>query len=356
MTKWLLLPLTGIYGLFTDLRNWLYDNGLFTTVRPDRFSISVGNLTVGGTGKTPMVEFLIKRHLNTEPSASPDLATLSRGYGRQTKGFRVATDADTAATLGDEPLQIYRKFAGRIRVCVGERRVEAARQLIHQYPNLNRLMLDDAFQHRAIRPHLNLLLTDYNRLFYRDYPFPAGRLRERRHGARRADAVIVTKCPDDLSPIDQQQIRERITPYTRPDTPIFFAGLRYGLPVSFATQQSVTLTSAVKLISGIANADGLERYVAQTFGLSRHFRFADHHVYTRAELERIVQSGAETPVLTTEKDWVKLDALLTADERARWPVYYLPIDVKFLGDQEVDFDRFLDGIPQPNQTSARPSP
>ncbi len=342
MTKWLLLPFSGIYGLLTDFRNWLYDKDLLRTFRPDRFSISVGNLTVGGTGKTPMVEYLIKRHLNDNPSAGVAIGTISRGYGRRTTGFRLATEADTAATIGDEPRQIYRKFAGRIRVCVGERRVEAAQRLVRQHPNLDRLLLDDAFQHRSIRPHLNLLLTDFNRLFYNDYPFPAGRLRERRHGTRRADAVVVTKCSLDLAPPQQQAIQERVNRYTRPGTPVFFAGLRYGQPISFATRQPVALPSAVKLVSGIANADGLQRYVTQTFGLQDHFRFADHHAYTRAELARIVPNDGKTPVLTTEKDWVKLDALLTADERAQWPLYYLPIEVAFLDDQETYFGRFLD--------------
>ncbi len=184
------------------VRNAFYDNGLFEKERPALRVISVGNLTVGGTGKTPLVEFLIKRYLPANPDQLPQTATLSRGYGRKTKGFRVADGADTAQTLGDEPVQIYRKFGRLIRVCVGERRADALRQMQQLFPQLRQVLLDDAYQHRAVDPHLNLLLSDFNRPFYTDYPFPAGRLRESRSGAKRADAVIITKCPDTLSSIE----------------------------------------------------------------------------------------------------------------------------------------------------------
>ncbi|GAB4036593.1 tetraacyldisaccharide 4'-kinase [Spirosoma gilvum] len=290
-----------------------------------------------------MVEFLIKRYLSNEPTLVGAVATLSRGYGRKTKGFRIATNTDTAETVGDEPLQIYRKFGQRIRVCVGERRVEAIQSLLAVYPETACVVLDDAFQHRAVRPHLSILLTDYNRLFYDDYPFPAGRLRERRMGARRADAIVVTKCPINLWKTEQQRVVARIRSYTRPDTPIFFAGLQYGQPVSFATHQPVAGLTNVTLVSGLANADPLENYVRQTYGIRKHYRFADHYAYLRADLESIIAVlPADSAILTTEKDWVKLDALLTAEERSTWPLYYLPIAVQFLDGDEMKFLAFLD--------------
>ncbi|WP_317168088.1 tetraacyldisaccharide 4'-kinase [Spirosoma taeanense] len=338
----ILLPFSRIYGLITGIRNLLYNRGLFESFKPDILTVSVGNITVGGTGKTPMIEYLIKRH-RADKSVRPfDLATLSRGYGRRTTGFRITQDQDTAETVGDEPLQLYRKFGRRVRVVVGERRADAIQHLQRHYPEVRRVLLDDAFQHRAVQPHLNLLLTDYNRPFYADHPFPAGRLRENRHGARRADAVIVTKCPGDLTVQEQDRIQVLIRPYIRPETPIFFAGLRYGRPVPFGSVTSAEELRDVVLVSGLANADLLEQYVQQVFVLWEHFRFADHYAYTRADLDRLLSRLAPgVGLLTTEKDRVKLDALLTPDERNRLPLYSLPIEVEFLPGYEAKFDELL---------------
>jgi tetraacyldisaccharide 4'-kinase len=324
------------------LRNAFYNNGLFKKQRPALRVISVGNLTVGGTGKTPMVEYLIKRYTANWLPDRPETATLSRGYGRTTKGFRRATDADTAATLGDEPLQLYRKFGRSVIVCVGERRADALDQMQQQFPQLRRVLLDDAYQHRAVDPHLNLLLSDYNRPFYADYPFPAGRLREGRSGAGRADAVIITKCPNALSTDEQQQIRQFVQQYSRAGVPVLFAGLQYGQPVAYATQKPTDTLKSVVLVSGLANADPLDAYVRQTFNLRTHHRFADHYAYRRADLDRLLSGHPPgVALLTTEKDWVKLDALLTADERATLPLYYLPISVQFLPGYEQTFGQLL---------------
>ncbi|GAB2568339.1 tetraacyldisaccharide 4'-kinase [Spirosoma areae] len=341
--KWLLFPASGLYGLLTEIRNWLFDSQLLNSFAPPVYTISVGNLTVGGTGKTPMIELLIKRYALGGPHPANQTATLSRGYGRQTTGFRIATDADTAQTIGDEPQQLHRKFGSQVRVCVGERRAEAIQTLLQTHPETNCILLDDAFQHRAVQPHLNILLMDYNRPLYADYPFPAGRLRERRHGAKRADAIVVTKCPNDLFATEQQRMVDKIRPYAHPETPIFFAGLRYGNPVSFATHQPNARLRNVALVSGLANASPLEQYVRQTFQLHRHERFADHHPYRRSEVDNLLKKlPAGTALLTTEKDWVKVDALLTADERAALPLFYLPVAVQFLPGHEIQFTQFLD--------------
>jgi tetraacyldisaccharide 4'-kinase len=307
--------------------------------------IAVGNLTVGGTGKTPMIEYLIKRYITTKPVGPVNLATLSRGYGRKTKGFRLAIGQDNAETIGDEPFQIYRKFNQWVTVCVGERRAEAIRQLQQRQPQINCVLLDDAFQHRAVQPHLNILLTDYSRLFYKDHPFPAGRLRERRHGAERADAIVVTKCPDRLPNNEQATIKEAISTYSSPGVPIYFAGLRYGNPTSFATQQSVSNVTSVVLASGLANAAPLEEYVKKTFRLIKHHRFPDHHSYTRAEFDQLINSlKPGESLVVTEKDWVKLDAFLNDQERATLPLYYLPVEIEFLDSYKQDFDQLVDGI------------
>ncbi|WP_317167023.1 tetraacyldisaccharide 4'-kinase [Spirosoma endbachense] len=345
VTLILLLPFSRIYGLITDIRNWLYDRKLYSSYESSSCVIAVGNLTVGGTGKTPMIEYLIKRHLTPDSILRPEVATLSRGYGRRTKGFRIATDLDTAETIGDEPLQLYRKFKHRVRIFVGEQRAEAIRQILETYPETKQILLDDAFQHRAVRPNLNLMLSEYSRPFYNDHPFPAGRLRERRHGAQRADAVIVTKCPDSLSAAEQAKIGANIRSYIREGTPLFFAGLQYGQPISFADNKPVSSLQSVVLVSGLANAVPLEGYVQQTFSMKKHHRFADHYAYSRTDLDQLFDTlSPDDSLLTTEKDWVKIDALLTADERRQLPLYYIPVEMAFLPGYEAEFETLVNGF------------
>lgn len=337
----LLRPFSALYGQLLDWRNWLYDRQLKPVYWPKQKTISVGNLTVGGTGKTPMIEYLVRILLSgssasgqSEPVTSP-IATLSRGYGRRSNGFVLANKTDTAETIGDEPLQLYRKFGHQIQVAVAERRAEGLSQLARQCPGVAVVLLDDAFQHRAVQPHLNILLTDYNRPFYHDHPFPEGRLRERRHGAKRADVIVVTKCPDNLSQSEKTRTIDDITPYKVTETPVFFAGLTYGIPQPFENQLvEIGKKTPVILISGLANADSLEIYVRQTFLFVKHHRYNDHHVYNRVELTQLIRALPPGGILlTTEKDWVKLDPLLTAEERATLPLYYLPVAVRFLDDE-----------------------
>lgn len=300
--------------------------------------IGVGNLTVGGTGKTPHVEYLIRLLKNQYA-----VATLSRGYGRQTKGFILADAQASAATIGDEPMQFYRKFAGQIDVAVGEKRVEAIQQLRTLRPHTQLILLDDAFQHRAVQPSLNILLTDYTRPFYQDFVLPAGRLRERRQGANRADLILVTKCPDGLVESERTTIVQRIRPYARPETPVFFTGIRYGKPVAFR-EAGAELESPACLVSGLANAKPLKLYVKQHYQLVRHLAFPDHHVYTHRDVANMLlafrQSGAKS-LLTTEKDFVKLDHSQFTNTIGRIPAFYLPIEVYFLFDQQATFDDLI---------------
>ncbi len=332
----LLRPFSQVYTLVTTLRNRLYDSGLSDVLLPGQTVVSIGNLAVGGTGKTPMIEYMVSHFAGTQ-----GLATLSRGYGRRSRGFRLASPADTAQTIGDEPMQLYRKF-GRdpqkpVLVCVGERRADALLHLQREQPQVDTVLLDDAFQHRAVQPHLNVMLTDINRPFYTDHPFPEGRLRESRYGARRADVIIVTKCPDTLTQTERDLITEHIQPYTRDSMiPVFFTGLRYSHPVPFAAASTGTMPGRVMLVSGLANADPLEQYARQQFTVVSHKRFADHYDYTRADYERFrAACPPGTALLTTEKDWVKLDTLLTDAERATAPLYYLPVAVRFLDGEEA---------------------
>jgi tetraacyldisaccharide 4'-kinase len=329
-------PLNWLYGGITDTRNFLYDSHIISILRPSIYTISVGNITVGGTGKTPHVDYLVNLLKNIGP-----IATLSRGYGRQTKGFRIATDSDNADTIGDEPLLLYRKH-GKYRVpnqpevivSVGEKRAEAIPKLLVAQPDLQVVIMDDAFQHRPVQPHLNLLLTDYNRPFYEDKPFPGGRLRERRRGASRADVVLVTKCPDNLSSAEQTTILKRIRAYGRTDVPVFFTGFRYGEPVCFVNSQKKSVLKNVVLVSGIARSEPLVHYVETHFSMGNHLRFADHYRYTAADLERVKTAlPQDSAVLTTEKDFVKLAPLLSEIGADASTFYYLPIEVKFLNDE-----------------------
>jgi tetraacyldisaccharide 4'-kinase len=333
----LLMPLGWLYGGVMAVRNWLYDRNLKKVYRFSVPVISIGNLTVGGTGKTPHVEYLIRLLKNRY-----GVATLSRGYGRRTKGFLLANAQATAATLGDEPYQLYLKFAPEVTVAVGERRAEAIPAILQAQPRTGAILLDDAYQHRSVAPRLSILLTDYNRPFYGDFVLPAGRLRESRGGASRADMIIVTKCPPDLSRTSQQEITRRIEQYKRPEVPVFFTGIRYGEPVPFGGAGGA-FNPDVVLVSGLANAAPLENYVRQRFRLLEHLEFRDHHRYGPVDLAAMRKALEETSgrtVLTTEKDYVKLIGPELREQAARLPLFYLPIEVFFL-EKQPEFDALM---------------
>ncbi|MES2731958.1 MAG: tetraacyldisaccharide 4'-kinase [Bacteroidota bacterium] len=342
----LLLPFTFLYSLITDLRNYLYDKAYLKSIRFEIFTINVGNLTVGGTGKTPHVEYLIRLLKNDYC-----VATLSRGYGRQTKGFILADEQANAAAIGDEPMQFHQRFGKQISVVVGEERTLAIPQLLFEKPQTNVILLDDAYQHRSVQPHLNLLLTDFHRLFTHDWPFPSGRLRERRKGAKRADIVVVSKCPTDLSEASRKEIEKEIRLYTQAGTPIFFSGIRYGEPAPFIPDQAAMGDSGLVLVSGIANPAPLVKYVSERYQLFNHCQFGDHHNYTERDIKKIREmcepfAGEKKipgklnaiSLLTTEKDYVKLRALPLATWAPGMNFFYLPMEIYFLANEGTNFD------------------
>lgn len=331
--KYALLPLSWIYGAITDVRNFLFDKGILHSEKVPQKVIVVGNLTVGGTGKTPVIEYLARIFAPRVPTA-----ILSRGYGRQTKGFNLADSSSSASTIGDEPFQFYNKFHNEVVVAVCEKRVEGAERILDFYPKNKLLLLDDAFQHRAIRRDINILLNDYNRPFYKDHPFPAGRLRERRHGARRADAVIVTKCPAALGASDKENIRNNIRRYTRPDVPVFFATTRYDLPRSY--EDAPVELKNVKMAAGIANPLPFAAYLTIRFSVTDQKVFPDHHNYTSSDVEDLIKNlKNDTFVVTTEKDMVKLKPLVVSKGcAARFA--YVPVSVDF-GDDEPAFAQWV---------------
>ncbi|NJO02398.1 MAG: tetraacyldisaccharide 4'-kinase [Bacteroidia bacterium] len=330
-----LYPFTLLYTGLSNFRNHLYNIGYKKSFSFEVKVLSVGNLTVGGTGKTPHIEYLIRLLENDYR-----LATLSRGYGRQTRGFILANEQATARRIGDEPMQFYRKFGTRVSVAVGEERALAIPSILMEKPDTELILLDDAFQHRPIRPHLNILLNDYHRPFYEDYPFPAGRLRESRYGARRADIVVVTKAPPDLDAARRAGIIRKLSRYTRQDTPVFFSSIRYGMPQWAGSREDATQPPnhfsdrPVLLFAGIANLRPLENYVRENFQLAGVLSFGDHHAYTAQSIKKIRQKmqslASQAPVLlTTEKDFVKLSDPALGSSQHNLPLYYLPMEVYF---------------------------
>jgi tetraacyldisaccharide 4'-kinase len=327
--QWLkvaLTPFSWVYGLITNVRNLLYDLGWISSRKVSQTVISIGNLTVGGTGKTPVTEYL-----TSLLSASFPLAILSRGYGRKTRGFLLADESSTAETIGDEPLQFYQKFKKKaVTVAVSENRVAGAEKLAALHSDKKIILLDDAFQHRAIHRDINILLNDFNRPFYEDLPFPAGRLRETRAGAKRADAVIVTKSPQHLEQKSRYQITSRIQNYTLQHTPVFFAYTDYSDAINF--NGSPAELKNVKIVTGIADPAPFIRYIEGQFNVLEKVAFPDHYNYTRADVEGLIKYlKNDTFVLTTEKDMVKLKPIageLGCAERFA----YIPVTVNFGSD------------------------
>jgi tetraacyldisaccharide 4'-kinase len=331
----LLYPMAMAYNFITGLRNRLYDRGLKPSVTFELPVINVGNLTVGGTGKTPLIEYLIRLL-----APNHKVATLSRGYGRNTTGFRVASPTDNAGTLGDEPTQFYQKYGDRVTVAVGEERALAIPNILQDHPDTEIILLDDAYQHRKVRPSLNILLSDYNRPFYDDLLLPAGRLRESRQGAARADVVVVTKCPPEITDDEMMEIDQQVRRYV--GKPVFFTHVRYGNPMP-VTAQAQKLGDEVVLVTGIANAKPLVHYLKQTFNLVKHFDFTDHHTYRASDLEDFTSALKAHPkasFLTTEKDKVKLVSPAFREAIEKIPLFYLPIEVEFIKNGQ-DFDEIV---------------
>lgn len=331
----LLYPFSVLYDLGTRVRNYLYTAGLKRSQSFRVPVIAVGNLSVGGTGKTPMVEYLI-RLLKTDFK----VATLSRGYGRNTQGMRIANASDSALTIGDEPFQFYSKFNDEVVVAVGEKRALAI-PLILKETATNLVLLDDAFQHRAVAPDLNILLTSYNNPFYRDFILPAGRLREARSNAYRSDAVVITKCDASIHQDEMTAITGQVQTYAGAKS-VFFTSIHYGQPVS--VNGKARCNESVILVSGIAQAAHLEKYVSSTFKLLRHFQFADHHQYSMDDVQEIVNSikGYDwaVSILTTEKDMVKLIHPKFATIWGALPWFYLPIEARFVKNGS-EFDNLI---------------
>lgn len=331
----LLLPFALIYGAVVWVRNWLYDRNVYRSTSFGMPIICVGNLSLGGTGKSPMVEYLV-RHLKNHFK----VATLSRGYKRKTKGYALASASTTAIDIGDEPMQFHRKFP-EVPVAVGEERLVAIPQLLHDHPATEAIILDDAFQHRAIKAGLNILLTEYGNLFTRDFFIPTGDLRDLRSGYRRAQIIVITKCPPQLSSHEKAAIIKEINPGMGQH--LFFTTIIYGTPyhlINHGLKQLMEDTE-VLLVTGIANPQPLKELLEDKIHTYYMMHYGDHHIFSiddwRDILKRFEAIQSENKILlTTEKDAMRL--LKFEVELANLPFYVIPIEHKFLFGEGTMFD------------------
>ncbi|MEI2696426.1 MAG: tetraacyldisaccharide 4'-kinase [Saprospiraceae bacterium] len=333
----LLSPFSFLYGIGVSLYQALFFSGL---IKPVRFSfpvISVGNLTIGGTGKSPHIEYLIRLLQDYI-----ELAVLSRGYKRKTAGFLLLTPDTGVSECGDEPKQIKLNFP-EIPVAVSESRAIGIPRLLRNLPDLKLILLDDAFQHLAVKPGLSILLTEYNKPFSEDYLLPSGRLREWRFGAARADCIIVSKCPDEMP--DETVWREKLQ--LKPHQKLFFSKIQYGVPYNILKpEQKFVLNPGlhITLISAIAQSFYLLNYLSKEVASVTDFNFEDHHYFTQTELSGILLkhqqiSHPNKMLLTTQKDATRLTGFKDYFETSHIEVYAIPIEVDFFN--KFEFDQYI---------------
>ncbi len=332
--RYSLLPFSFLYGGVLWVRNKLFDKKILRSATFNFPVICVGNLAVGGTGKTPMTEYLIRLLQNKYK-----VATLSRGYKRKTKGFAIADDNTTAIDIGDEPMQIHKKFP-EVAVAVAEERIVGIPQLLHAKPATEVIILDDAFQHREVNAGLNILLTDSSHLYTRDFLLPAGNLRDIKSSAQRADIIIVTKCKPILSEDEKQEISAELHPL--PHQKIYFTKIEYSRPYHLFSKEERILerNNEVLLVCGIANPGPLMEALDSSVSSYEILSFRDHHIFNSDDLKEIIKQFSSIKnenkiILTTEKDGVRLAKF--QKELEHLPIYVLPMTHTFLFDGQMDF-------------------
>jgi tetraacyldisaccharide 4'-kinase len=336
-----LFPLALLYGLVVKTRNFLYEKQIIKSVEFNLPIICVGNISVGGTGKSPMVDYLVKLLKHKFP-----VATLSRGYKRRTSGYLLANDQSTDIEIGDEPMQFHLNHPD-VAVAVGEKRIEAIPQLLYDRPDTKLIILDDAFQHREIFAGLNIILTDHSNLFTRDFFLPTGDLRDERHSMKRAQVIVVTKCPLALSEHERFKIIKEINPSE--DQDIFFTTIHYDTPYHLVSGKKLELSKdmEVMLVCGIANPLPLTQYIHEHTKTYDAMFFSDHHLFNIDDLKAIKNRfdfliEKNKIILTTEKDAVRL---MKFKEKLRdIPIYVIPISLEFLFRQQKEFDKKVLGF------------
>ena len=339
INEWL-LPLSWIYGSIVRFRNWLFDIGIKKSKSFALPVISVGNITVGGSGKTPHVEYLV-RLLQDKVK----IAVLSRGYKRKSRGYVLAEEDTEMKEIGDEPFQMHQKFPG-IYVAVDAKRVRGIQHLQddEETKDVEVILLDDAFQHRYVKPGINILLVDYHRLIIYDKILPAGRLREPLSGKNRADIVIVTKCPKDLKPMEFRVLTKAMNLY--PFQKLYFTCINYDKPIGIFNEQQLDLESLkdknVMLLTGIASPKQMEHDLTPMVKTLTSVSFGDHHHFKSKDIDRINEIFESMPeprlIITTEKDAVRLRDSEGLYEIVKDNLYALPIKVSFMQDQEENFN------------------
>ncbi len=339
INEWL-LPLSWLYGIGVRFRNWLFDVGIKKSKSFSIPVISVGNITVGGSGKTPHVEYLI-RLLHDKVK----IAVLSRGYKRKSHGYVLADEHTTMPEIGDEPFQMHQKFPD-IHVAVDTQRAKGIEKLQEdeETKDTDVILLDDAFQHRYVKPGINILLVDYHRLFIYDKMLPAGRLREPLSGKNRADIVIITKCPKDLKPMEFRVLTKAMDLY--PFQKLYFTCINYDSPVGVFTSKQMSLADLksynVMLLTGIASPKQMEHDLKPMVKEMTSLSFGDHHRFKSKDIDRINETFESMPepriIITTEKDAVRLKESEGLYEKVKECIYALPIKVSFMLEQEENFN------------------
>lgn len=331
----LLLPLALLYGLIIIIRNFLYDKKYLSSASFNLPLICVGNLSVGGTGKSPMVEYLLRL---LHPRFT--VATVSRGYKRKTRGYVLATENTTALEIGDEPMQFHLNFP-KVAVAVGEERIVAIPQLLHDHPDTQAIILDDAFQHREVVAGLNILLTQYGDLYTNDFFLPTGDLRDQRSSAKRADIIVVTKCPPGMSEQERVELVNEIEPQKHQK--IYFTTINYGTPYHIYTGETrgIHPQDEVLLVCGIANPEPLKQYIASSAYTYEMINYNDHHIFRIDDLKDIkkkftAMDAERKVIITTEKDAVRLIKFKEALQDI--PLYILPVQHSFLFQGAAQFN------------------
>lgn len=322
----ILFPFAVLYGWITQFRNFLFDRDILKSYRFDVPVIAVGNLSVGGTGKTPQIEYLIRLL-----AGQYNVATLSRGYKRKSKGFILADADSDASILGDEPFQFYQKFPN-ITVAVDANRKSGIKKLLSLVPKPDIILLDDAFQHRKVKAEFYILLTTYNDLFCDDFMLPTGNLRESRSGAKRSDVIIVTKCPETISETERQKIIKKIGV----NRPVFFSAIAYDDCV-YAEGSTIEVSKIRHcdklLLAGIAKPKPFFDYLQHQNDTM--LTFPDHHHFNETDIRNIQLKAGNLPIITTEKDYVRLK-----NDIPRAQLFFLPIKTSFIFERE-NFDKMI---------------
>jgi len=331
--RFFLFPFSFIYLGITYTRNLFYKLGIFKTYIIPKKSICIGNLSVGGTGKTPHVSYLADLL-----SEAVDTTILSRGYGRKTSGFLLVNSNNSASEVGDEPLFYATQFQEKVHVAVCEKRAVGVQQIQTLFPKNKLIILDDAFQHRAVKAGLNILITDYSKPFSDDYLMPVGTLRESRAGKNRADIIIVSKTPTDCTESTKNQIVQSLN--FKPEF-VFFSHISYAEMIPFGTK--IENIKKVILVTGIANPKPLLEHISKYYELEP-LTFSDHHAFSKGDIQRIHQkfdtfANEETIILTTEKDYMRLKDYLSERNLQNYPWYFQPITVKI--DNEEKFKNLI---------------